>query len=213
MTMVATETAVVVLAERTPYPGLAEELARCAPFRLVGRVDTPRAVLDMARSRSAEIVVVELTTGERLRKMTDDLPRAGLKLVVVSALPPEAALMPILAVGARAFLHRPVEPGVLEQALTAVAGGHRFVDPPSTGWLVQVALRGYRKDRPHGLTLRQAQVVELVAGGLTNREIGRVLGLSVATVKSHLNAAMHRLGADNRWAATARAEELREDGP
>jgi DNA-binding NarL/FixJ family response regulator len=74
-----------------------------------------------------------------------------------------------------------------------------------------MALYGHRRRPADGLTLREAQVIELVRTGLTNQEIARLLDLSLATVKSHLHSAMHRLGAGDRWAATALAERLRQD--
>lgn len=212
MTLVATEGSIVVLADRTASAATVEELARSSRYRLLGRVDSVRGAVDAVRLHRADILVVEVSTPDRLRELAGGLTAAVTgKVVVVSALPPEAALLTVLAAGARGFLRRPVEPGMLERAITAVTAGHTFVDPSSTTWLVGLALHGHRS-RPHdGLTLRQLQVVELVRGGLTNREIARVLDLSLATVKSHLHEAMRRLGAGDRWAATAMVEQLRQD--
>lgn len=211
--MVATEASIVVLTERNASTTVGEELARSG-FRLLGRVDTSRALLDALQAHQVDVVVAEVSRAERLRELAAGVaPGLQAKLVVVSGLPTEAALFTLLTAGARAFLRRPLLPGLLEQAVNAVVAGHAFVDPRSTTWLVELALHGNRRRSYDGLTLRQAQVVELVRGDLTNREIARVLGVSVPTVKSHLHEAMRRLGVRDRWAATVLAERLRGDRP
>jgi DNA-binding NarL/FixJ family response regulator len=214
VTVVATLPGVVVLGERTPSNAVTEEVARASRCRLLGRVDSMRAVIDAARAHRLEVVVVEISTVERLREVAaGPLTGTGARLVVVSALPAEAALLTCMGAGARAFIRRPLEPGVVERAIAAVLAGDTFVDPRSTSWLVELALHGHRSRPRDGLTLRQSQVVELVRGGLTNREIARVLDVSLATVKSHLHEAMRRLGVGDRQSATVLAERLREDRP
>lgn len=210
--MVATDAGILVLGERSTALGIGEELARSPRFEHLGRVESMRGAVDAVRMRRPDVLVVEVATAERLRELSTGLASTvGARVIVVSALPAEAALLPSLGAGARAFLRAPLEPGLLERAITAVLAGHAFVDPRSTQWLVELALHGHRSRPGDGLTLRQSQVVELVRSGLTNREIARVLDVSLATVKSHLHRAMQHLGVTDRWAATALAERLRED--
>lgn len=206
----ATTTSILLVCERTTPPAFFQGLARNQRYRLVGRVDG----LDQAREAIAhcrpDVVIVDVSTAERLREI-EALGACGAKMVIVASLPPEAALLACMAAGARAYVRRPADAGLLEQAVAAVALGEAFVDPACTTWLVDLALHGHRTRPRDGLTLRQSQVVELVRGGLTNREIARVLNLSTATVKSHLHEAMRRLGATDRWAATTSAERRRDD--
>ena len=61
---------------------------------------------------------------------------------------------------------------------------------------------------PEPLTPRELDVVRLVAAGLTNREIGEQLVISVETVKRHVSNVCDKLGAGNRTEAAARAREL-----
>ena len=58
------------------------------------------------------------------------------------------------------------------------------------------------------LTHRQLEVLELIAKGLTNTEIGRVLGISLGTVKSHVSAVIETLGASNRTEVAGMLAEL-----
>ena len=59
---------------------------------------------------------------------------------------------------------------------------------------------------PGGLTPRQLQVAALVAGDLTNREIGRILGVSVRTVESHVDHILAKLGLKSRLELAAWAQ-------
>jgi DNA-binding NarL/FixJ family response regulator len=56
---------------------------------------------------------------------------------------------------------------------------------------------------PAGLTAREVEVLRLVAGGATNRQIAEQLHLSVGTVNSHLTNILNKIGCENRTAATA----------
>lgn len=214
--MVAVTAGVLVLTERNASATVVEEVARNGRYRLLGRVDTARDAVDAARMYKPDVLVVEILTSDRLRDVAvvfDQGGDVGAKVVVVSALPAEAALLTAIVAGARAFLRKPLDPGLLERAVAAVLAGHAFIDPRSTNWLVELALHGHRSRPQDGLTLRQSQVVELVRGGLTNREIARVLDVSLATVKSHRHEAMRRLGVGNRWEATVSPDRLRDDCP
>lgn len=205
-------TGVVVVADRLST-GAGEELARSSRLHHLGRFDTLRTAFDAGRAFDADILLVELAGPDRLRELTAGLPTApgGAQVVVVSSLPTEAALLPALAGGARGFVLSPLEPLALERAVAAVLAGRVFVDERSVEWLVDLALHQNRRRVPDRLTFRQAQVVELVRTGLTNQEIATLLGVSLATVKSHMHAAMQQLGVADRWAATVLARQLREE--
>jgi DNA-binding NarL/FixJ family response regulator len=205
VTAVAEATTAVVVVSDGPrgWEALAGELGEGGRFRPVGP--------ELVGTPGAAVVVVEVATPDALRRLAAEAPRpTGARVVVVSALPPEVALLPAMAAGARAFLHKPLEPGFLATAVSWVLEGHRVVDPRSTAWLVELALHGHRSV-DGGLTLRQSQVASLVRGGLTNRQIAHVLGVSPETVKTHLHEAMRRLGATDRSAVAVVAARLRDD--
>jgi DNA-binding NarL/FixJ family response regulator len=66
-----------------------------------------------------------------------------------------------------------------------------------------------RRSRPGGLTEREAEVLQLVAAGLTNREIAAEMYLSAKTVSRHLSNIFTKIGVSSRAAATAYAFEHR----
>ena len=69
--------------------------------------------------------------------------------------------------------------------------------------MADLARGGARGRLPAGLTRREAEVLRLIAGGLSNREVADVLSLSEKTVENHLTSAYGKIGADNRAAASA----------
>lgn len=73
--------------------------------------------------------------------------------------------------------------------------------------------RAATRKHPAGLTGRQAQVLDLIADGLTNAQIAERLVLSPKTVEHHVAAVLGKLGVATRRDATALAHELRGDGP
>ncbi|NNU27074.1 response regulator transcription factor [Isoptericola sp. JC619] len=79
----------------------------------------------------------------------------------------------------------------------------RLLLPALREMLVAVAT-GVEQDAP-ALTARQREIVELVATGLTNKEIAHALGISVGTVRAHLDQIYARLGVSSRTAAVAAA--------
>lgn len=191
-------------------PEYVAELARSDRHHPVGRVASPAAAAVVVRQRRPDVVLVEVDSFERLEALVEDPePLQGCSVVVVSSLPAEVALLTCMAAGAAAFVGFPMEPGLLVRAVAAVTEGHTFVDPRSTDWLVRFALHGYKTRPQGGLTLRQAQVVQLVRGGLTNRQIAHALGVSSETVKSHLQEAMRRLGVHSRRNATESMDRRR----
>jgi DNA-binding NarL/FixJ family response regulator len=64
-----------------------------------------------------------------------------------------------------------------------------------------------------GLTARQHEVARLVARGLTNREVARVLELTEGTVKLHVHNILRKLGEKNRYALLLKGEPLRRPAP
>jgi DNA-binding NarL/FixJ family response regulator len=107
------------------------------------------------------------------------------------------------AAGAKGFLVKESDPEVLRQALRMVAAGNTFVDPQVAGKLVAVATKGRRARGPYGLTLQEMRVLELLPKGLSNREIGTELSVSVETVKTHVRNAMRKLQVGDRAEAAA----------
>ena len=102
----------------------------------------------------------------------------------------------LLAAGVAGVLYRTATAAQLAAGLRAVAAGLRVFEPDLLQPLLTVAAE---RDTPFGdLTPREVDVLELVSEGLSNKRIAKQLGISVNTVKFHVNALFSKFGAKSR---------------
>jgi DNA-binding NarL/FixJ family response regulator len=123
------------------------------------------------------------------------------------------ALLAGLRAGARGYLRKDVTLETLVRAIHALAEGRTFFQPS----LTEKLLRGVRRVPAEGvppapvllepLTPRETEVMRLVAGGYSNREIGEALGTAEATVKVHVSSILSKLGVRDRVQAVLRVLE------
>jgi DNA-binding NarL/FixJ family response regulator len=124
------------------------------------------------------------------------------KVLVLTNYDTDADILGAIEAGASGYLLKDAPPGDLVAAVRSAAAGEAALAPAVSSRLDASRARGEQ------LTVREAEVLSLVAEGRTNRDIGRALFLSEATVKSHLVHIFTKLGVGSRTAAVARAREL-----
>jgi DNA-binding NarL/FixJ family response regulator len=112
--------------------------------------------------------------------------------------------------GALGFMLKDVSYDQLISAIRAVAGGATVFQPAVTDRLLRIADRvrvatGAPIER---LTEREAEVVRLMAGGFSNKEIAHALGTAEGTIKNHVSSILAKLGARDRTRAVLKALEL-----
>lgn len=134
-------------------------------------------------------------------------------VAVVALVPPctREVLLAILDAGADAVVPSEVDRDELLAAVEAARVGQRHIAPPLTAVLfagIKASDAGARHVAGSILTSREHAIVRLVAEGGTNEEIGEVLYISPATVKTHLSNAYVKLGARNRYDAVVKATQL-----
>ena len=123
----------------------------------------------------------------------------GAPLVAVAA--DEGSAAEALRAGARAVVARGAAADTLAAALAAVARGLTVLDPAVAAGFIRPP-----EDAPaEGLTAREAEVLGLLAEGLSNKGIAARLGISEHTAKFHVNAILSKLGAESRAAAIVKA--------
>ncbi|GIX35500.1 MAG: DNA-binding response regulator [Lysobacteraceae bacterium] len=115
--------------------------------------------------------------------------------------------------GARGYLLKDVSLEQLVEAICTVASGGTLVQPALTQRLL-TGLGGLRNafsslDQPDPLTERETEILRLMAGGYSNREIAGSLGVAEGTVKNHVSSILSKLGVRDRTRAVLRAFELR----
>jgi len=140
--------------------------------------------------------------------LRERLPAA--RVLVLTTYADEDAIVPALRAGARGYLTKDASAEQIETAIRAVHAGQTHLDPAVQERLVAAVISrppdpgpadqgspGGRK-LPDGLTTREAEVLTLLASGLSNPEIARRLYLSHATVKTHINRIFAKTGARDR---------------
>jgi two-component system, NarL family, nitrate/nitrite response regulator NarL len=121
---------------------------------------------------------------------------------VLALAPDEAEAGLLLGAGALGVLYRDASDEQVLAALQAVAAGLCVLEPGLAGPLAQTA-----QGAPAALTPREAEVLGLLAEGLSNKQIARRLELSEHTVKFHLSALLGKFGATTRTELVVRAAQ------
>ncbi|MFD4029157.1 response regulator [Streptomyces sp. NPDC058637] len=141
-----------------------------------------------------------------------DAPR----VLVLTTFDLDAYVFDTLRAGASGFLLKDIEPGELLEGIRVVAAGESVLAPSATRRLIGHYASGPGAGIPGGdvprelgsLTGRERGVLPLLASGLTNAEIADHLGITVGTVKSHINALLRKLELRDRVQATIFAYDL-----
>jgi DNA-binding NarL/FixJ family response regulator len=132
--------------------------------------------------------------------------RPETEIVVLTTHADEDSILDAMAAGARGYLTKDAGIAEITRAVQAAAGHHAFLDPAVQARLLAAATAG-RPDPatsrtaqalPDDLTPREAEVLTLIAAGLSNREIAAQLVVSDATVKTHVNHVFSKIGARDR---------------
>ena len=114
--------------------------------------------------------------------------------------------------GARGYLLKDVSLDELVGAVRAVADGQTMVKPAVTERLLaglgKSRLEFSSLDRPDPLTERETEILRLMAGGYSNKEIANALNVAEGTVKNHVSSILSKLGVRDRTRAVLKAFEL-----
>ena len=113
------------------------------------------------------------------------------RIVVLTSHAQQQSMQRCLACGVDGYLVKDISPGELIRACKAIARGESYFDPRVAGGL----LRRLKAERPaeDELSLRESEILRLIAGGLSNKEIGERLMLSEKTVKNHISRIFSKL--------------------
>ena len=125
------------------------------------------------------------------------------EVVVLTTHADEASILDALQAGARGYLTKDAGIAEISRAIQAAAAHQTLLDPVVQTRLLEAARAGARpapapSALPDDLTPREAEVLSLIAGGLSNGEIAATLVVSEATIKTHINHVFAKVGARDR---------------
>lgn len=202
----------IVAAYPIARAGLAALLGGYADLAVVGQSGGGAELSAAVEATAPDVILLDQATGddeslERLERLLDQ--HGTVAALVLGAERTEEALLEALGAGARAYLPRESSGEELVAAVRAVAAGLIVLHPAPAAPLLERLL-----DRPRppianapgeALTPRELEVLQALAGGLTNRAIARRLAVSENTVKFHVSSILTKLDAASRAEAVALA--------
>ena len=191
--------------------GLRSILERERDLRIVGEASTAdEAMAVVERTRPAVVLLdLKLSTGadsqglELCSRLTTRYPSLG--VLVLTTFLDDNLVAQAIHRGARGYVIKDVDTTVLVRAIRAVVRNESAFDSRSAAAMVR-SLR-VQPDQP-ALTERELKVMELLAHGLSNKDIGKQLYISETTVKFHVRNLMRKLNAATRAEAVYEASKL-----
>lgn len=133
--------------------------------------------------------------------------------IILTTFDDDQAVLAGIQAGARGYLLKDVTLEQLVSAIKTVAGGASLVKPAITERLLQSMSNLDNKfaalDQPEQLTERETEILRLMSGGFSNKEIARALDVAEGTVKNHVSNILSKLGVRDRTRAVLKAFELK----
>ncbi|MEV5952964.1 response regulator transcription factor [Streptomyces sp. NPDC051987] len=150
---------------------------------------------------------------ETTRRLTSEFPEVA--VVVLTTYADDTSVLETLRAGARAYLTKDADRLHIARTLHSAASGLSVLDPKVQATLLAAASAPAQppqpalSDRPlpDGLTRREAEILTLMARGMTNAEIATALFLSGNTVKTHISRVFTKTGSRDRVAAIRYARD------
>jgi len=195
--------------QRVVREGLSMLVSLIDGVEVVGAACDGAEAVRLAEAHHPDVIMMDLRMpGTDGIAATADLRQRlpATRVLVLTTYADETAILPALRAGARGYLTKDASAEQIETAIRAVHAGQTHLDPAVQERLVAAVTSqppaagqaGPGQPPPGGLTAREAEVLTLLASGLSNTEIAQRLYLSNATVKTHINRIFAKTGARDR---------------
>jgi DNA-binding NarL/FixJ family response regulator len=193
--------------QRVVRDGLTMLVGLIDGVEVVGTAGDGMEAVAGAEREHPDVVLMDLRMpgmegAEATHRIRATLP--GTQVLVLTTYADDESLFPALRAGARGYLTKDASAEEIEQAIRALAAGRTHLDPAIQQRLVAAVLdvqpvaRADAQALPDDLSTREAEVLKLIAAGLSNAEIAVALFVSNATVKTHVNRIFSKTGARDR---------------
>jgi DNA-binding NarL/FixJ family response regulator len=181
--------------------GLAAIINLQPDMEVVGEAATGEEACALCRDRPADIVLMDLRLPglsgvDAIRTLRQSRP--GLRFIVLTTYEGDEDIHRALEAGAQAYLLKAMSHGEVTTAIRKVQAGARVIPAPVSRALAE-------RPPQSQLSARELEVLQLIAKGRSNREIGQELGIAEATVKWHVNIILGRLNVADRTEAIVAA--------
>ncbi|HBY99652.1 MAG: response regulator transcription factor [Ardenticatenaceae bacterium] len=194
--------------------GVAHTLQIDSDFEVVGQGASADDALGLARDLLPDLILLDITMPGGGVAAAQAIAAACpvTKIVMLTVSEEEDDVLAALKAGARAYILKGISARELVRVLRAVYAGDVYVTPTLAASLLLVMTSAATESRlPAGpldeLTERERQILELVAAGHSNKEIGQQLSLSEKTVKHYMTNILQKLQVRNRVEAALLAQK------
>ncbi|MCC8909073.1 response regulator transcription factor [Curtobacterium sp. GD1] len=183
--------------------GVADLIDAEPDLEVVGEAGTVRDTVGRVAATLPDVVVldVRLPDGSGIdacRSVRSAFP--DIACLMLTAYDDDRAMQAAILAGAAGYVVKDIRGQTLLEDIRRVAAGRRLLPAATVPATVERLTKDVRDDVPE-LTMRERQVLELIAGGLTNRQIGDRLGLAEKTVKNYVSGLLAKLGLERRTQA------------
>jgi DNA-binding NarL/FixJ family response regulator len=181
--------------------GLVALIKTVENMQVVGEACDGRQAVELFRQHQPDVTIMDLrlphmTGVEAITEIRRNFPNA--RIIVLTTYDGDEDIYRALQAGARGYLLKDMSGDDLMDAIRTVHAGRSRI-PPAVAQRLADRLGGPE------LTTRELEVLKLIVSGKSNKEIGRELFISEATVKTHINSLLSKLGVSDRTQAATTA--------
>ena len=201
--------------QRVVREGLGTLLGMLDGVEVVGIVADGEEAVSLAAELRPDVVLMDLRMPrcdgvEATRRLRSQDP--GIAVLVLTTYADDRSVLEALRAGARGYLTKDAGAEEIHQALNQLSHGQAAIDPAVQHHVLDALAHGAAPQNygtvahlPDGLTAREAEVLRLMAQGLSNSQLAEQLFVNQSTIKTHINHLFAKIGARDRAQAVAYA--------
>jgi two-component system, NarL family, response regulator len=179
--------------------GLSSMLATQGEVEVIGSASSGEEALLMVQRDMPDILLLDLRMPgmngiDTLRALKE--MKASVRVIILTSFETDENIYRAVQAGAQGYLLKDTSQRQMLEAIATVHLGKRYIPNQIAARLAERMLRS-------NLTARESEILEMLAKGLTNKQIGNVLSISENTVRNHVNSIMEKLEVSDRTEAVA----------
>jgi DNA-binding NarL/FixJ family response regulator len=202
---------VIVVDDHELFRGGLVQVLRKSGIDVIGEADLASVGIALARELVPDVVLMDLNMPgmsgiEATQRLSTSVPLA--RVLVLTVVADESDVMHALLAGACGYLLKDAPIAHIVDGIRAAARGESQISPRVAGQLIRRIRQPQVVQLDHGgveLTVREFEILELIARGMDNVEIARTLFLSQHTIKNYVSSILVKLQVENRVQAAVQA--------